>query len=199
MSTIKVVLIDDHQLYLDGLVAVFSNHKTIQITATYTNAKEALKELDFTEIDLLITDISMPDVNGIELVNAIRKEDEYLKILVASSFEQMISKKNINGYIQKNADKKDFETAIKQVVLEEKNYFPKLNLPSEKFFDKKLLTKREKEITLLITQEKTVDEIADLLFLSRLTVETHKKNIFLKLGVKTNAGLVKKAMILGII
>lgn len=199
MSTIKVVLIDDHQLYLDGLVAVFSNHKTIQITATYTNAKEALKELDFTEIDLLITDISMPDVNGIELVNAIRKEDEYLKILVASSFEQMISKKNINGYIQKNADKKDFETAIKQVVLEEKNYFPKLNLPSKNFFDKKLLTKREKEITLLITQEKTVDEIADLLFLSRLTVETHKKNIFLKLGVKTNAGLVKKAMILGII
>ena len=199
MNVIKVALVDDHQLYLDGLVAVFSNHETIQITATFTSANNALKQLNFTDIDLLITDISMPELNGIELVNAIRKKDEHLKILVASSFEQMISKKHINGYIQKNANKKNFETAIKQIVLDDENYFPDLDLSSEKSLNQKLLTKREKEITLLITQEKTVDEIAELLFLSRLTVETHKKNIFFKLRIKTNEGLVKKAMILGII
>lgn len=122
-----------------------------------------------------------------------------LSILVASSFEQQVSKKHINGYIQKNSSTKSFETAIKQIVLEEKNYFPDLDINQSVFFDEKLLTKREKEIVVLITQEKTVDELSEVLFISRLTVETHKKNIFLKLGVKTNAGLVKKAIILGFI
>lgn len=199
MNKIKVVLIDDHQLYLDGLSSVFINHEDIEIIAAYSNAKQALQEIIFLDIDLLVTDISMPELNGIELIKAIRKKNENLKILVASSFEQQVSKEHINGYIQKNSSTKDFEKAIKQIVLEDRSYFPDLNLNVEGFFDDKLLTKREKEITLLITKEKTVDEIAEMLFLSRLTVETHKKNIFLKLGIKTNAGLVKKAIILGII
>lgn len=198
MSKIKVVIVDDHQLFLDGLSAVFLNHNLITVEATFTNAKDALAQSSFLDIDLLITDISMPELNGIEFINAIRKKNTSLKILVASSFEQMISKDKINGYIQKDSDKSTFEKAIKQIVLEDKSYFPNLGVNSKNFFNEKLLTKREKEIALLITQEKTVDEIADLLFLSRLTIETHKKNIFLKLGVKTNAGLVKKAVVLGI-
>jgi DNA-binding CsgD family transcriptional regulator len=67
------------------------------------------------------------------------------------------------------------------------------------FFDEKLLTKRGKEIIILITKEKTVDEISEVLLISRLRVETHKKNIFLKLGIETNAGFVKKAIILELI
>jgi DNA-binding NarL/FixJ family response regulator len=116
-------------------------------------------------------------------------------------FEPLHYKRNFyNGYLLKDSDITTVVKAIETIVYEHKTFFYDDITSSDEFvFTKNIVTKREKEIIQLITQEKTVEEIAEQLFLSRHTIETHKKNIFFKLQVKSNAGLVKKAIVLGII
>ncbi len=200
MYKIKVILVDDHVLFTQGLAAALANENDIEVMATFSDARKALKALENDIPDLLVTDISMPDMNGIEFIQKLRRKYPNLKILVASMYEQMISSKNINGYLQKDSNTTEFIEAIKKIVFDDEKYFKKnnaQNIISE--FNKNILTKREKEIVQLISKELTVSEIAEKLFISKLTVESHKKNIFLKLQVNTNAGLVRKAIVLGFI
>ena len=158
-----------------------------------------MEGLKIYEPELLITDISMPNMNGIEFIEKVKKQHPYLKILVISMFQQIISRKMIHGFILKEASSEEFIKAIKEIVIHGNSYFKDKSNTLIKQTAISSLTKREKEIVLLIAQEKTVNEIAQDLFLSRMTVETHKKNIFLKLQVKTNAGLIRKALMLGVI
>jgi DNA-binding NarL/FixJ family response regulator len=132
----------------------------------------------------------MPNMNGIEFIEKVKKQHPYLKILVISMFQQIISRKMIHGFILKDASSEEFIKAIKEIVIHENSYFKDKSKILIKQTTKSSLTKREKEIVVLIAQD---------LFLSRTTVETHKKNIFLKLQVKTNAGLIRKALMLGVI
>ena len=198
MYKIKLILVDDHPLFAESLSTALSLEKDIEIIAIFSDATEALFALQNTTPDLLITDISMPTMNGIEFIQKVNTQFPTIKILVVSTFQQMLSSKNINGYLLKDATIDEFLTAIRKIVLDDEKYFKNTetqNSISE--FNKQILTPREKEIVTLIAKEQTVNEIAENLFISRLTVETHKKNIFLKLNVSTNAGLVKKAIILG--
>jgi DNA-binding NarL/FixJ family response regulator len=198
MSTIKIILVDDHILFTEGLVAALSKDKEIEVVATFSDANNALETLKSNLPDLLITDISMPNMNGVEFIKKVNEKYPNLKILVASMYQQMIPSKNIDGYLLKDINTSEFIDAIKRIVLEDGKYFKKV--PDKRIvehFNKSILTKREKEIVQLIANELTVNEIAKELFISRLTIESHKKNIFLKLNVSTNAGLVKKALILG--
>jgi DNA-binding NarL/FixJ family response regulator len=198
MDNIKIILVDDHTLFTEGLVAALSKDKEIEVIATFSDAREALKALKLKLPDLLITDISMPNMNGVEFIQKLNERYPKLKILVSSMYQQMVSSKNIHGYLQKDTTTFEFLNAIKKIVLEDKHYFKEIvhkNNISE--FNKSILTKREKEVVSLISKEFTVHQIAEELFISKLTVESHKKNIFLKLQVNTNAGLVKKALMLG--
>ena len=198
MYKIKLILVDDHPLFAESLSTALSLEKDIEILAIFSDATKALSALQNTTPDLLITDISMPTMNGIEFIQKVNTQFPTIKILVVSTFQQMLSSKNINGYLLKDATIDEFLTAIRKIVLDDEKYFKNTetqNSISE--FNKQILTPREKEIVTLIAKEQTVNEIAENLFISRLTVETHKKNIFLKLNVSTNAGLVKKAIILG--
>ena len=199
MQKIKLILVDDHQLFIDGLTAILSKELDFEIVATFLDANKALDKIDIYDVDLVITDISMPNMNGIEFINLLKKKKPELKILIASSFEQLISSKMVCGYISKNSDSRDFIKAIREIVIHEKKFFKEESTIKVNQINRNNLTKREKEIVSLIAQEKTVNEIAESLFLSRTTIETHKKNIFLKLSVKSNAGLVKKAFFLGVI
>ena len=116
-------------------------------------------------------------------------------------FQEQSVIKHCNGYLFKDSERSTLIKAIETIVLEERIFFEftdKKTAPALEFKNK-ILTAREKEIVQLISIEFTVDQIAEELFISKYTVETHKKNIFLKLKVHTNAGLIKKAMQLGVV
>ncbi|TCI84782.1 response regulator transcription factor [Tenacibaculum sp. M341] len=202
MDKINIVLVDDHLLFLNGLKASLTIYSFVEVVATFTNPKEALTFIKkSTNVDLIITDISMPDVNGIEFIKQVKKLNLSLKTLVISMFQPLhYEHKFYDGYLLKDTDISIVIEAIKSIVYNETSYFyDDISDASTFAFSKNIVTKREREIIILITEEHTVEEIAAKLFLSRHTVETHKKNIFLKLQVKTNAGLVKKAIQLGYI
>ncbi|CAL2081400.1 response regulator transcription factor [Tenacibaculum sp. 190524A02b] len=201
MEKITIVLVDDHTLFLEGLKTALKAYNFIEIVATFNTANKALRFLKKETIDLVITDISMPELNGIEFIKKLKKQDSTIKVIAISMFKPVHFEENFyDGYLLKDAEIKTVVNAIKSVVYEDTSYFcPSITASNELTFSNKIVTKREKEVICLIAKEYTVDEIADTLFLSRHTVETHKKNIFLKLQVKSNAGLIQKAIQLGVI
>lgn len=201
MQRIKVILVDDHDLFLNGLKVSLSSHAFIEVVATFNEAKKALNFLKKQSVNLVITDISMPEINGVEFIKKLRQLTPQIKVLAISMFPPLHFEKDFyNGYLIKDASIETVTKAIKSIVYKNTPFFYDDISNSETLnFSKSIVTKREREIINLITQEFTVDEIAECLFLSKHTVETHKKNIFFKLQVKTNAGLVKKAIQLGFV
>ncbi|APD06855.1 putative transcriptional regulatory protein YxjL [Flavobacteriaceae bacterium UJ101] len=200
MKKIQIALVDDHQLFLDGLEAVLSKQDDIDVVFQTTSASALLDFLQLNTPDIILTDIAMPEMNGIELIKAIKKQSPHIKLLVLSMFQNMHSYTGIQGYLLKETPKIEVLEAIRGIVNEDKTYFNYTEQPIEEYiFNKNILSKREKQIVQLIAQELTNEEIAEKLFLSKRTVETHRKNIFFKMGVKSPAGLIKKAMHLGIV
>jgi DNA-binding NarL/FixJ family response regulator len=197
---IKVVIVDDHKMFLDGMVSVLSTESNIEILFVENKAKEALLKIREDTPDIVITDISMPEMNGIEFAKILKKEFPEIKILVVSMFENMQSLNDIDGFLLKETDKKQLISAINGIVLkDEKHFVGVINNSKALDFNKSILSKREKEIIELIANEYTTEEIADRLIISKHTIETHRKNIFFKLQVKNVAGLINKAIHLGVI
>ncbi|MGH1385437.1 response regulator transcription factor [Kordia sp.] len=199
MTKIKLVIVDDHKMFLDGISNVLSKQDDMEILKVLDNASDALTFLKSNTPDLLITDISMPEMNGLEFVKIIKKQYPNLKILVVSMFQQIQSFKGIDGYLLKETGFDELIKAIHHIIIKNESYFYDDYKSSNKEleFNKKIITRREKEIIQLIAQELTTDQIADTLFISKHTVETHKKNIFLKLQVNSAVGLIKKAIYFG--
>lgn len=202
MSKIRLTIVDDHKMFLDGMVAVLSTKEDMTIVHSFNSAVEALKVIKDDIPDILITDVAMPEINGLEFVKMVKTAVPDLKILVVSMFPQTQKIEGIDGYILKEMGYDVLTKAIRTIVVEETSYFPlQDNAKDDKEamleFGKTILTTREKEIVKLIAKELTTDEIANTLNVSRYTIETHKKNIFLKLKVNNAAGLINKAMYLG--
>jgi two-component system nitrate/nitrite response regulator NarL len=203
--SIKLLLIDDHVMLLDGLKMLLKNEPGIDILAEATNADDALEALKSNPINFVITDINLPGMSGIELSKKIKQLYPGMKILVLSMFNEkskvneMISN-GVNGYILKNTGKKELIDAIGKIwagglffsdeIIET---LMKSSASEEKQKDAILLTKREIEIVKMIGAELTNGEIAEKLFLSERTVETHRKNIFKKTGSKSVVGLMNYA------
>lgn len=197
---IRIVIVDDHPMFLEGMASVLSQQPNIGVLFTESNAKTALKKIKIDTPDLIITDISMPEMNGIEFIKILHQDFPYIKILVLSMHKSYHHIEHIDGYLLKETDKEELIEAINGIVLQNKKYFvEQLSKDSDFIFKKTILSKREKEIIKLIAQEYTTEEIAEKLFISKHTIESHRKNIFLKLQVKNIAGLIKKAIYLGII
>ena len=199
MKKIDILIVDDHELFLHGLKASLVTCDFINNVRTFTDVKQAVSFVEKGNVDLVITDMSMPEINGIEFIKKIRKIHPLQKVLAISMFPPLHNERNFyDGYLLKDAKMDLVIKAIQKIVFDDGTFFyDKLKNTPSFTFAKSIVTKREKEIIQLIAQELTVDEIAEQLFLSKYTIETHKKNIFLKLQVKTNAGLVKKAIQLG--
>ncbi len=205
MNRIKVLLVDDHLMFLEGLQSLFVNEKNIEVIGVASCAELALNILKKEKPDIVITDLSMPDTDGSSLVATLKISYPTIFILVLSmhSEPQIISKlinQDINGYLLKNAEKEELLTAVKKIAKGE-NYFSKevKEIFTQSSFTRNYqvipeLSKREKEVLKLIGDEYTTKEIADLLFISQNTVETHRKNMFSKLNVKNVAGLIKMAL-----
>ena len=174
MEKIKVILVDDHDLFLTGLKASLNNYNFIEVAATFSEAKNALVYIKKQYIDLVITDISMPGINGIEFIKKIKLHTPQLKILAISMFPPLHFEEDFyDGYLIKDASMETVVKAIKSIVYKNKPYFYD-DIPKSEVlgFSKNIVTKREREIINLIAQEQTVDKIAESLFLSKHTVET---------------------------
>lgn len=197
---ITIGLVDDHQMFLDGMVSVFSTQSSFSILFVENNAKSALEKIKHCKPDIIISDISMPDINGIEFIKLVKENYPDIKVLVLSMFDNLQTTENMDGYLLKETDKEELIKAINTIVLENGKYFKTTKNETDTFeFKHSILSPREKEIIQLIAQEYTTDEIAEKLFISKGTIETHRKNIFFKLQVKNIAGLIKKSIYLGIV
>lgn len=205
--TINIIIADDHQLFIDGIKSILSKAIDITTIGEANNGLEVLKLLeDGITPDVILTDIRMPIIDGIQLTKTISKTYPNLKVLALSMFDQtadVIEMLNAGakGYVTKNVDKSELIEALHTLV--KGNYYISKNLPFDiqDWFEKKLghaqesnLTKRETEILQLIAKGRTSIQIAKHLKLSKYTIDTHRKNIHKKLGIKSNTGLVNFAL-----
>jgi len=206
-TVIQILIVDDHQMFLDGLKTLLSKEKNLNVAAEANTGKEALDVLAKIPIDLVITDINMPVMSGTELTKQIKKVYPQIKVLVLTMYNDReiiheIVMTEAEGYILKNSNKKELLNAISRIT-DHGTYYSNevISIMTENYVVKEKirnrtqeLSKREKEIIALICQELTSVEIAEKLFLSPLTVETHRKNILHKTNSKTIVGLIKFAI-----
>lgn len=217
MDIIKVVLADDHVLVRDGIKALLEDQSGIKVVDEASNGKDALDVIRVNKPDLLIVDIRMPEMNGIDVVAAIKQEGSGIKTLVLSMHdsEEYVVKSieaGADGYLLKGASKEEFLKAINTIASGGKyftgdvsaiimNHFvsngnsapatPKISKRKEE--DPFNLTKREKQILKLVLQLKNNKDIAEELNISRRTAEVHRFNLMKKLDVKNLMELTNKS------
>ena len=204
----KIVIIDDHKIFGEGFCSLLEANGFI-VKRVFQDPILALNYFEKNNaIDIVFTDINMPKINGINLIQKIKKFDLNIKVIMMSMYsEKSIIKEafvnNADGYLSKNCSIDDIKKAVKNAFSSSKtkNLFVKNEEPKAKdsFSLKFSLTKREKEIIKNILDQKSNVEIAEVLSISKRTVETHRKNIMLKLGVKNSIGIAVKALEIGII
>ncbi|MEJ1240327.1 response regulator transcription factor [Chryseolinea sp. T2] len=212
MNSIRLAIIDDHQVVLDGLQAMFNGYPGISIVLATTQQDELLSHLQNHEVDVALVDIQMPEINGIELCTRILKTDNSVRILAFSSFDdthfvKQMLRKGALGYLLKNAARDVLIDAVTSVSRGERyvDEFLQKQILDESLTGERRsmyeipLTKREREVLKLIGEENTNQEIADKLFLSLRTVETHRSNLSQKLGAKNAVSLVKEAIKRGLV
>ncbi|MCV9387621.1 response regulator transcription factor [Reichenbachiella ulvae] len=209
---IRILIVDDHKMFLQGLHSILKDQEEIEVVDTVSSGEEAIQLLEGQPIDVVLTDVSMPGVDGIQLSQYIKKELPNTKVLVLSThsdpatIHQLISAQ-VEGYVLKNAEKEELVHGIKKVFQGEKYFSEEVQekytrslfavVPDEK--PKVELSKREREILALIVEEYTAQQIAEELFISQHTVNTHRKNLLSKLRVKNTAGLVKQTLMQGLL
>ena len=198
----KILLVDDHTILLDGLRSLLDKSSLQVILETSTSGMDALKKLQNFKADLVITDLNMPEMDGMELIKAIRQQLPPTKIIVLSLHDEAhyirnVLKQRVQGYVLKNESSTELIEAVEK-VLSGKTFLSskiseimveQLEQPSAE----QLLSERELQILKLIAAEFSNKQIAEKLFISERTVETHRKNIFRKTGTNTLVGLVKFA------
>ena len=202
---IKVIITDDHPSLREGISTVLKHEKDIEVIGFAENGSDLLELLESKKPDIVLIDINMPVMNGIDATKIIRGRFPDVKVIVFSQsdekrFVKRVLKEGAHGYLLKSATSTELAKAIRMVqsgAIYMSEELPNVFIEKSKkksdylFAD---LTSREIEIVKLICDEKTTDEIAELLFISHNTVETHRANILLKIGVKNTAGLVKWAI-----
>lgn len=210
---IKVAILDDQYIVLNGVQQMLSLQPGIEVTGLFQNKKELEKGIAKNTPDILLLDIRMPDEDGDAVAAWLRKENPGIKILALTNFDTIqyvkkMMKSGVEGYLLKNTDVTTLVNAITTVYNGETYIEPSIKeqiLNESLSIQKKIkqvptLTKRELEIlTLIVNQHATSQEIADILFLSLRTVESHRYHLFQKLGVKNVSGLVAKSLELGIL
>ena len=204
---INLLIADDHQLFIDGLTKILENEKIIGEIFAVNNGKEVLETISLQSIDCIIMDINMPVMNGLETTKQVKLNNPEIKIIVVSmqcdvSIVSKMLKAGADGFINKDTGKDELLTAINKVMGNEKYISPAISRNLFSFFsekknisseNEKQLTARELEIIKLIADGLTNQEIAAKLFLSTMTVDTHRKNMIAKLQLKNTASLVKYA------
>ncbi len=210
MANIKIGIVDDHKIVRDGVKVMVEDHPGFDIVCEAENGKEAIENCSNNTIDVLIMDITMPVMDGIEATRIIKENHPDIKILALTMLSEdqhirKMIKAGASGYILKNSGKQELIKAIESII-EGKHYFsndatqailqelvtPDVNKVNDN--DDVHITEREREVLKLIVNEFTNQEIADKLFVSVRTIDAHRRNLLQKTGAKNTAGLVKYAL-----
>lgn len=208
---IKIVIADDHKMFVDGIDSIIKNEKTMQVVGRSYDGPGVLTFLDEHEVDIILLDVNLPGMNGIEVCKSIKSKHPKVKVLAISMFNEEsyvteILNHGASGYILKNTGRDELLQAINKVN-EGQSYFSKdvtqtimKGLMKHRKGSKKStklipkISRREKEVLELIVKEHTTQEIADKLFISLKTVESHRSSLLAKLNARNSAGLVRIAM-----
>jgi len=212
IEMIKVLIADDHAMFSDGIVSILQEEKDLEVVGTCLDGPSVGTWLKANEADLLLLDVNLPGMNGIEVCKEVNKNYPKLKVLAISMFNEEsyvseILNHGASGYILKNTGREELLNAIR-IVMSGETYFSdevtetmmKSLMKNRKgskstgtgFLPK--ISRREKEVLNLIVQEFTTQEIANQLFISLKTVESHRSNLLAKLNARNSAGLVRIAM-----
>jgi DNA-binding NarL/FixJ family response regulator len=209
---IKISIVDDHQLFLKGIANILSENKDIEVCKIYPSGKSFLESLkDSNSIPhIILLDISMPEMNGFEVLEILKKEHPQIKSIMLSMHEEAdyIVKSLKNGawgYLLKNSDEKEVTQSIYDVFGGKKYFKGEISekmlnyVATDNSSEFKKLTPKETEVLSLLAEGMTNLDIAEKLFVSERTIETHRANILKKLEAKNTADLIKKAITLKII
>lgn len=198
----NIFLTDDHEILLDGLKKIVQDEDQLDVIGTAGSVQSTMDQLTRLHVDLLITDYNLPDDDGLTLVRKVKRKYPDIKIIVLSMHDEghlvkEILKEGINGYVLKKDSHSELIDAIYAVKNDKIYLSSDVNTILMKGLhgegEQKLLTDREREILKLISREYTNRDIAEELFISERTVETHRKNIFRKTGTNNMVGLIKYA------
>lgn len=201
MDKISVLIVDDHPMVLEGMRSMLTQINFVSIAGTAGNAIEAIQQIKTSASDIVITDINMPEISGIELTAKIKTEFPKVKVIAMSTFKErsyisQMVQSGASGYLVKSASKEEIEEAILSVY-EGKLYMSlDINLSADEKQDigkAPVISSREKEVLELIADGLTNPQIASKLFISLHTVDSHRKNLLTKFGVNNTAGLIKMA------
>ena len=202
---IRIAILDDHQIVIDGLRLLLENQSHFEIVGQFNRGQELLDALAVLKADIVITDILMPEMDGLEVAMRLKDQFPDIKVIALSMngegplAEKMIEQAEVAGYVLKTTNKSELTEAIESVyagdtfyakeILDELSSFRKIKQENESIN----LTIREIEIIQCIASDLTNKQIADQLFISERTVETHRKNIFRKTNIHSAVGLVEFA------
>ena len=217
MEEINVFVVDDHQIFLDGIVSLLDDEPNIKIVGTAHNGKEAIERIKSSKVDVVLMDINMPEMDGIEATKQLKKTNPDIKILMLTMHSEARFIKECleigaKGYVMKNISKDDLLKAI-ETVNQDKSYLDQdsqeklissisnADEEDDRNYDELAaqITQRELEILQLIALGLTSQDIANKLFISKNTVETHRKNMLAKLNVNNTAALLKIAYKKGLV
>lgn len=204
MSKIKIIIVDDHQLFRDGLAGLLSKHDDFELLASLPDGASLLEFLAEQEKPhIILLDLTMPNMGGLEVLKKLKKHYKKIKTIIISMHDDgnyivKCAKEGAYGYLLKNADEDELTTAIHQVYRGSRYY--NADISARMFQNLSLqhsipetLTKREAEVLQFLSEGLTTKEIAQKMFISSRTVETHRANMMKKLDVKNTAELIKRA------
>ncbi len=217
MEQIQILIADDHKMFVEGVSSSLRKQPQINIRGQARNGEEVLELLKTLPCDVVILDINMPKMNGMETCSHIRQLYPHIKVLALSmhteqEYIRKMMEAGADGYAVKNIDPEELVRAIERIYAGEQYFSSEvalamINPPEvrdhERQFPKaphiEILSKREVQIVQLIGKEMTSGQIAAQLFISESTVETHRRNIIQKLGVRSSVGIIKYAMQHGLV
>lgn len=206
MMKTKVFIVDDHYMVIEGIRSLLQNESKVEWMGHAMNASSCLAFLKQQRPDVMLMDINMPDKSGIDLCKEVKELYPSVFIIGLSTFNQLsfiqkMMDNGASGYLLKNATQEELMEGI-ETVIKGKIYLSEeasQTLKKMETSDMPVLTRREKEVLELIAEGLTNNEIAQKLFISVTTVDTHRKNLLAKFEAKNIASLVKAAVQMGII
>ena len=208
MNKINVLLTDDHQLIIDGLKSLLKDQDDINVSAEANNGREALRILGFLPVDVVLMDIDMPVMNGIETLKEVKKQYPDVKVIILSMHNEAGMIKSLidlgaNGYLLKSCTQDEVVSAIRKVAAGQASFSTDVTMallkPANQEQKTEFLTERETEILKMIAAGYSNKEIGDKLFISHRTVDTHRTNLMKKISVNNIAGLISYAIKNGIV
>ena len=212
MNTVRLLLVDDHQLILDSLQTLFVSMPGIQVVGMINDSRQVPDILATTAVDVLLCDLNMPHLSGIDLTLLLRRTHPALKVLLLTMAEDVFTireavRAGVAGYVLKRAGRDELEKALTTLMQGHRYFSPEVMEQLARLDETgpaehdslTALTDREVDVLRLIADENPTHRIAEKLFISIPTVETHRRHLMQKLGVKSVVGMVKFAMKHGLV